>query len=274
MFRVNHDFLQFPEGPAASAEYRSRRDALTGHRVLEATVIDRAILGEAGLWGEIEPFLHRTWTHRDASFTCRGWDRIMATDEDVVYTELLLEFLSTIEYTPKATDPQARLIRFRLGGEHRECSLREFARDLPGEPPPRSTPPPHAPHRLHLHHAAGGGREGVQGGHDVFLGSPRPLQFVRAPTEPPQAPQPAYAQPDRRRRRAAAPEPAPVEPQPQEDSAAIHRLEVRLTRMEDQLEWIGEVLSELAAQQGRCPRPFPARAHDHEAGSSRPPGGS
>lgn len=69
---------------------------MTSRRVLEATVIDRNILRDAWLWGAIEPFLHRTWTHEEASFTCRGWDRIMATDEDVVYTELLLEFISTV----------------------------------------------------------------------------------------------------------------------------------------------------------------------------------
>ncbi|KAI3752397.1 hypothetical protein L2E82_24417 [Cichorium intybus] len=83
MFRLDHPFLQFPEGLASSAEYISRRDALTSRRVLEATVIDRDILRDAGLWGAIEPYLHRTWTLGEASFTCRGWDRIMATDEDV-----------------------------------------------------------------------------------------------------------------------------------------------------------------------------------------------
>ncbi|KAI3740309.1 hypothetical protein L2E82_30737 [Cichorium intybus] len=49
MFRLDHAFLQFPEGPASSVEYSSRRDALIGRRVLEATVIDRDILRDAGL---------------------------------------------------------------------------------------------------------------------------------------------------------------------------------------------------------------------------------
>ena len=52
----------------------------------------------------------------------------MATDEDVVYTELLLEFISTIQFAPRAGYPRSRLVRFRLGGEHRECNLREFGR--------------------------------------------------------------------------------------------------------------------------------------------------
>ncbi|KAI3700570.1 hypothetical protein L2E82_45205 [Cichorium intybus] len=299
--RLDHPFLQFPVELASSVEYTSRRDALTRRRVLEATVIDRDILRDAGLWGAIEPFLHRTWTHEEASFTCRGWDRIMAIDEDVVYTELLLEFISTIQFAPRAGDPRSRL----------------------GESSSGPTSPPHAPDRLHLHHAAGGRREGVGRRHDLlwvlldpsrFLHLPyalavalsthaigastssplargyfitrlarsygiltapvaasltalppsrttartlermrlielqRPGQYIRAPTEPLQAPQPAYAQPARRRRR-PEPEPelaAPTEPH-QEDLAA------RVARIEDQLAWIGEVLLDLATQQGRHP---------------------
>ncbi|KAI3750246.1 hypothetical protein L2E82_20879 [Cichorium intybus] len=109
----------------------------------------------------------------------------------------------------------------------------------------------------------------------------RPEQYIRAPTEPSEAPQPTYAQPGRRRRRPAPPAPEPAQPQPQQDdSPALSRLEARVTRIEgqltrvlDQLEWIGEVLIQTASTQGRHPRPFPVRSHDHEAGPSRPPGG-
>ncbi|KAI3518390.1 hypothetical protein L1887_07072 [Cichorium endivia] len=128
MFRLDHDFLQFPKGPATSIDYTSRREALVGRPVLEATVIDRDILRDVGLWGAIRPFLHHTWTHGEASFTCRGWDMIMATEDDIVYTELLLEFISTIQYAPRASDPRSRMLRFRLGGEQRECNLRKFGR--------------------------------------------------------------------------------------------------------------------------------------------------
>lgn len=43
----------------------------------------------------------------------------MATDEDVVYTELLLEFISTVQFAHRAGDPRSRLVCFRLGGVHR-----------------------------------------------------------------------------------------------------------------------------------------------------------
>ncbi|KAI3723575.1 hypothetical protein L2E82_35253 [Cichorium intybus] len=395
MFRLVHAFLEFPAELASSTEYTSWRDALRSRRVLEATVIERDILRDAGLWGAIEPFLHRTWTHEEASFTCRGWDRIMATDEDMVYTELLLEFLSTIHFAPRASDPRSRLVRFRLGGEHTECNLREFRRRtgiytptdlqhryftrffgscIQGEPDRAPNMEIWTPlsnvryeagtsresqlrdplHRL-MHRIVSTsimqreGGEKVSGDDMTFLwalldpsrflhlpfalavalsthstgaSSSSPLargyfitrlarsygiltapvaasltalppshttartlermrfielqppgQYIRAPTEPPQAPQPVYAQHGRRRRRPEpAPEPvAPTEPH-QVESAAIHRLEARVARMEDQLEWIGEVLLELATQQGRRPRPFPASAHNNEAGPSRPPG--
>lgn len=52
----------------------------------------------------------------------------MATQDDVVYTELLLEFLSTVRYAPGSTEARSRLVRFRLGGVPKECSLREFGR--------------------------------------------------------------------------------------------------------------------------------------------------
>ncbi|KAI3508580.1 hypothetical protein L1887_23588 [Cichorium endivia] len=46
----------------------------------------------------------------------------------------------------------------------------------------------------------------------MFIEQQRPGQFIQAPTEPRQAPQPAYAQPARRRQRREAPEPEPQPP--------------------------------------------------------------
>ncbi|KAI3505829.1 hypothetical protein L1887_28115 [Cichorium endivia] len=127
-FRLDHPFLQFPDGPETSIECMQRRDALTGRRVLEATIIYRDILRDAGLWAEIEPFLHRTRAVGEASFTCRGWDRLMANQDDTVHTELLLEFLSTVRYATSSSEARSRLVRFRLGGVPRECSFREFGK--------------------------------------------------------------------------------------------------------------------------------------------------
>ncbi|KAI3700991.1 hypothetical protein L2E82_45632 [Cichorium intybus] len=60
-----------------------------------------------------------------------------------------------------------------------------------------------------------------------------------------------------------------AQPQLSDVMTAIRELTDRVTRVEDQQVWIGDVLLELACQQGRHPRPFPARAHDDEAGPSR-----
>ncbi|KAI3739838.1 hypothetical protein L2E82_30250 [Cichorium intybus] len=80
----DHPFLQIPDDLESSAEYTQRRDALTGCQVLEATIIDRDILRTARLWDGIEPFLHRTWSHGEATFTCRGWYSLMANQDDIV----------------------------------------------------------------------------------------------------------------------------------------------------------------------------------------------
>ncbi|KAI3493127.1 hypothetical protein L1887_42206 [Cichorium endivia] len=344
-FRLDHRFLQFPPELDSSVEFTSRQDALIGRRVLEATIIDRDILRDAGLWGEIEPFLLRTWVDGDASFTCRGWDRLMAGPDDVVYMELLLEFLSTVRFAPGSTEARSRLVRFRLGGVHRECNLREFGRRtgiyteadlqhrhftqfmgacIQGQPERAANVEVWAPlsnifyeagtsreshlrdplHRL-MHriisttimHREGG--EKVSGEDMTYLwvlldssrflhlpfalavslsthatgaSSNSPLARRHYITRLARSYRILTAQPGRRRWRQAAPAEPALQPQ-QEDPSAIHRLEVRVARIEDQLEWIGEVLLDLATQQGRRPRPFPARAHDHEAGSSRPPGG-
>ncbi|KAI3701087.1 hypothetical protein L2E82_45731 [Cichorium intybus] len=81
-FRRGHPFLQFPEILESTPEY-------------------------AGLWAELEPFLHRTWSVGGFTFTCHGWERLMANGDDVVYTELLLEFLSTVRYTPASREARS-----------------------------------------------------------------------------------------------------------------------------------------------------------------------
>ncbi|KAI3751986.1 hypothetical protein L2E82_23083 [Cichorium intybus] len=341
--RVQEEEELDQEGLVSSAEYISRRDALIGRRVLEATVIDRDILRGAGLWSEIEPFLHRTWTHGEASFTCRAWDKIMAIEEDVVYTELLLEFLSTIHFAPRASDPRSRIVRFRLGGAQRECNLQEFGRRvglytpadlqhrpftqflgacIQGQPERPGNMEVWAPlsnviyeagtsresqlrdplhllmHRIvstSIMHREGG--EKVSGDDMTYFwvlldasrflhlpfalavalsahstGASASSPLARGAVHPGTDRATPDPQPGRRRQRQEAPaEPAP-QPQ-QEDPTAIHRLAARVARIEDQLEWIGEVLLQIASAQGQHPRPFPARAHDHEARPSRPPGG-
>ncbi|KAI3679593.1 hypothetical protein L2E82_51133 [Cichorium intybus] len=68
----------------------------------------------------------------------------------------------------------------------------------------------------------------------------RPGQFIRAPTEPPQAPQPAYPQPGRRRQRREVPaEPAP-QPQLSEVLAAIQDLNQRMSAREAHDRWMAE----------------------------------
>ncbi|KAI3752665.1 hypothetical protein L2E82_24700 [Cichorium intybus] len=286
----------------------------------------------------------------------------MATEEDVVYTELLLEFLSTIHFAPRVSDPHSRIIRFRLGGAQRECNLREFGRRvglytpadlqhrhftqffgacIQGQPERSGNMEIWTPlsnviyeagtsreshlrdplHRL-MHRIVSTSIMQQEGGEKVsgedmtffwalldpsrFLHLPYALavalsthltgastssplargyfitrlarsygiltaavaasltalppsrttartlermrlieqqrlgQFIRAPTEPPQAPQPAYAQPGRRQQRREVPaEPAP-QPQLFEVMAAIQDLSQRMSAREAHDRWMAE----------------------------------
>ncbi|KAI3723924.1 hypothetical protein L2E82_35686 [Cichorium intybus] len=94
-FRQDHPFLRFPEVLEDTPQYIARRHELSSRPVLAAVQLDRMILTQAGLWAELEPFIYRTWTNREYTFTSHDWDRLMANEDDVVYKELLLEFLST-----------------------------------------------------------------------------------------------------------------------------------------------------------------------------------
>ncbi|KAI3691546.1 hypothetical protein L2E82_49911 [Cichorium intybus] len=109
-------------------QYEARRDELSSRPVLAVVQLDWALLTQAGLWAELQPFIQHTWADGEHTFTCHGWDRLMANEEDVVYKELLLEFLSTCRYTLASRESQPQMIRFRLAGESRECNLREFGR--------------------------------------------------------------------------------------------------------------------------------------------------
>ncbi|KAI3700325.1 hypothetical protein L2E82_44951 [Cichorium intybus] len=352
-FRRNHPFLQFPDILESLVEYTQRRDALIARRILDATILGRDILIEAGLWAEIEPFLHHTWSAGEFTFTCRGWDRLMANQDDIVYTELLLEFLSTVHYAPALQEVRSSLgqpawdanaviwaalsnVHFE-GGSAKESQLRNPLHRLMHRIISTSVMQKHGGEKvsgedmtyiwvlldptrfLHLLYAleislstrAAGvsASRPLAGRHYItcldrsyglltaatidtlttipplhtsarafenmhLIHQPQEGRYVRVATEAPRAPRPAHAQeerPPRRRQRVATPPDPPAQPQ-QEETTALRRLEGRVARIEDQLEWIGEVLLEMASQQGRHPRPFPARAHDHEAGPSRPPG--
>ncbi|KAI3790974.1 hypothetical protein L2E82_04452 [Cichorium intybus] len=277
-FRLDHQFLQFPAELDSAVEYISRRDALIGRRVLEATIIDRDILRDAGLLGDIEPFLHRTWVDGEArECNLRDFGRRTGT-----YTEADLQhrhftqFLTTcIQGQPESAanmevwTPLSNV--FYEAGTSRETIFAiHFTDSCTASSPPPSCIGKGARRFLHLPfalavslstRATGASTSSPLGRGYVITRLARSYRILTAPVVAS-----LTALPPVRTTARALEKIGLIE---QQRPGQFDRV----ARMEDQLEWIGEVLLELATQQGQRPRPFPARAHDHEAGSSRPPGG-
>ncbi|KAI3752080.1 hypothetical protein L2E82_23242 [Cichorium intybus] len=109
---------QFPAALEETRRYQARLQGINTRVVQPAVYFDRAILTASGLWDQLLPFLHHTWTHLEVAFqfTCQGWDRLMVREDDIACKELMLEFFSTCIYEPASEEPKAHLIRFRLGG--------------------------------------------------------------------------------------------------------------------------------------------------------------
>ncbi|KAI3691346.1 hypothetical protein L2E82_49684 [Cichorium intybus] len=246
-------------GFGRTPQYITRRDELSPRWVLEAIVLDRAILTQAGLWAELEPFLHRTWADGEFTFTCHGWERLMANEDDVVYKELLLEFLSTKRGCEKVSgedmtfmwaisDPTRFLhLPFALAvslttraagtvdnipmaGGHFITRLAISYGLIIAENVATLTPTPPARTSARYLETMG------------FILQPRAGVYLRAQTEEPRAPQAQPEQLARRRRRRE--EPAADQPQPQLSDVltVVRELSDRVTGIEDQLVWIGEVL--------------------------------
>ncbi|KAI3500397.1 hypothetical protein L1887_36218 [Cichorium endivia] len=129
-YMSGHEFLQFPDALEETHHYQARLWEISTRPVLPSICFDRALLTQMGLWDQLLPFLHLTWTHLEGAFTftCQDWERHMAMTDDIAYKELMLEFFSTCVYTLVSREPRANLVRFRLGGQSRECTLWEFAR--------------------------------------------------------------------------------------------------------------------------------------------------
>ncbi|KAI3509183.1 hypothetical protein L1887_24260 [Cichorium endivia] len=129
-YMPENSFLEFPGVLEETQQYQAQLRAISTRPVQPAIHFDRPVLTATGLWDQLLRFLHRTWTHAEGAytFTCQGWDTLMAREDDMAYKELMLKFFSTCIYAPASREPRAHLIRFRLGGQSRERSLRDFSR--------------------------------------------------------------------------------------------------------------------------------------------------
>lgn len=124
-----HRFVEFTEGSPGTAEAMRRLPVLAGREIDVAPSLDRTLAAASGITARLEQYLVRTWTSVDGerSFTCRGWDRLIAANE-TCYKEIILEFLGTCDWGVRSDDLSQRIVRFRLGGIWRECTVVELAR--------------------------------------------------------------------------------------------------------------------------------------------------
>ncbi|CAH1417043.1 unnamed protein product [Lactuca virosa] len=89
-------------------------------------VVDWQWSTETGLMEAIEPYLDKTFNGIHGQFLCLGWRRIFHIQE-IVYKELVIEFLATISFARNDGIYADNNLTFFLGGERRTLSLADFA---------------------------------------------------------------------------------------------------------------------------------------------------
>ncbi|CAH1450870.1 unnamed protein product [Lactuca virosa] len=81
---------------------------------------------DKGLMESIEPYLDKVFNGVHGQFMCLGWRRIFEIQE-VVYKELVHDFLATVSFAWKDGIYVDDNLTFCLGGERRSLSLADFA---------------------------------------------------------------------------------------------------------------------------------------------------
>ncbi|CAH1436194.1 unnamed protein product [Lactuca virosa] len=81
---------------------------------------------QVGFLEGIEPFLAKSCNGVQGRFMCMAWRRVFDIQE-IVYKELVVEFLATVSFRRKIGALENGNVTFCLGGERRELSLAELA---------------------------------------------------------------------------------------------------------------------------------------------------
>ena len=121
------EFPPVPEGLSLRKIYGNMR-RLLDRQIVNASAIDFALADCIGLLSLVRPYLTFEYKGNDGEtlFTCNGWNKLIRIQE-CVYTELVLEFYSTVQFDPTEEDvTNDRAFRFRLGGVARSMSIAEL----------------------------------------------------------------------------------------------------------------------------------------------------
>ncbi|CAH1453863.1 unnamed protein product [Lactuca virosa] len=90
------------------------------------TLVDWHWIGQTGLMEGLEPYLDKAFNSIHGQFVCMGWRRLFEIQE-VVYKELVVEFLATISFARKDGIFVEYNLSFCLGGERCTLCLADFA---------------------------------------------------------------------------------------------------------------------------------------------------
>lgn len=88
-------------------------------------MVDWHWIEQTGLLEGIEPYLVRNFARVDGQFMCMGW-RWLFQIQELVYKELVLEFLATVSFMRKDGAFDEDNLTFCLGGERRTLSHADF----------------------------------------------------------------------------------------------------------------------------------------------------
>lgn len=121
-------WYSFPRDVALEVHTRwnAKLELVKKRKVDVPAFVDWHWMGQTRLMEAIEPHLNNVFKGVHGQFTCLGWRWIFEIQE-VVYKELVHEFLATISFARKVGIYADDNIKFCLGGEIRSLSLADFA---------------------------------------------------------------------------------------------------------------------------------------------------
>lgn len=119
-------WYSFPRnvGPEIYTRLNGKLDWMKQRKVHVHAVVDWHWIGQSGLMEGIEPYLDKAFNIIHGLFVCMGWRRLFEIQE-VVYKELVIEFMATISFTRKDGIFVEDNLSFCLGGERHTLSLVE-----------------------------------------------------------------------------------------------------------------------------------------------------
>ncbi|CAH1412457.1 unnamed protein product [Lactuca virosa] len=127
--RSHHEFpwYSFPRtvGPEIYARWNAKLVWIKKRKVHVPTVVDWHWIGQTGLMEGIEPYLDKAFNSIHRLFVCMGWRRLFEIQE-VVYKELVIEFLAMVSFARKDGIFVEDNLSFCLGGERRTLILADF----------------------------------------------------------------------------------------------------------------------------------------------------